>query len=121
MVRLDQRGDDLCDALGHLRLERVKSHPELSPLDPFHGGTIDQQERRRGSRHKNFQGEHHPNGDRFIPDNVAPAQRKIVDASFTGNPVPTIPHRREGLETLTIPQNKLSHTVSLSLSSTRAY
>jgi hypothetical protein len=32
---LDQRGDKLCDSLGHLRLEHVEVHPELRPFDPF--------------------------------------------------------------------------------------
>src|SRR5580765_5269361 len=120
MLCLDQRGDDLCDSLGHLRLGIVEVHPELRPFDPCHGGTIDQQQL-RVSRHKNLQGEHHPDGDRLIPDNVAPAQRKVFDDSFTGNPVPTVAHRRECLESLPLPQDKPGHSVSLSLSITLVY
>src|SRR6266850_2963912 len=111
MLCLDQREDDLCDSLGLLRLGRVEVHPELRPLDPSHGGTINQQQL-WVSRHKNLQGERHPNGDRCIPDNVAPAQRKIFDDSFTGNPVSTVPHRRECLESLPLPQDKPGHSVS---------
>src|SRR5713101_8808748 len=119
MLCLDQRGDDLCDSLGLLRLGSVEVHPERRPLDPFHGGAIDQ-EQLRISRHKNLQGEHRPDGDRYIPGNIAPAQRKIVDDSFTGNPVSTVAHRRECLEPLTLPHDKPGHFVSLSLSITLA-
>ena len=55
MLCLDQRGDNLCDSLGHLRLVSVELHPERRPLDPCHGGAIDQQQL-RVSRHKNLQG-----------------------------------------------------------------
>src|SRR5437016_2327139 len=120
MLCLDQRGDDLRDSFCHLRLVSVEFHPELRPLDPCDGGTIDQQQL-RVSRHENLQGEHHSDGDRYIPDNVAPAQRKIFNDSFTGNPVPTVAHRGECLESLTLPQDKPLHSVSLSLSITLAY
>src|SRR6266850_3349459 len=120
MLCLDQRGDDLCDSLGLLRLGSLEVHPERRSLNPFHGGAIDQQQL-RVSRHKNLQGEHRPDGDRYISGNVAPAQRKIFDDSFTGNPVPTVAHRRECLESLTLPQDKALHSVSLSLSTTLAY
>ena len=53
MLCLDQRGDDLCDSLGHLRLVSVEVYSECSPLDPFHGGAIDQHQL-RVSRHKNL-------------------------------------------------------------------
>lgn len=59
MLRLDQRGDDLCDSLSHLRLGTVEIHPEIRALNPFHGGAIDQQ-RFRISRHKNLQCDHRP-------------------------------------------------------------
>jgi hypothetical protein len=39
MLRLDQLGDDLCDSLGQLQFVRVEVHPEISPLDPFHGSS----------------------------------------------------------------------------------
>src|SRR4249919_802277 len=120
MLCLDQLGDDLCDSLGHLRLGVDEVHPELRPLDPCHGGMVYQQQL-RVSRHKNLQGERHPDENRFIPDNVAPAQRKIFDDSFTGNPLPTVAHRRECLEPLTLPYTKPGHSVSLSLSITLAY
>src|SRR6185295_6818526 len=120
MLRLDQLGDDLCDSLGQLQFVRVEVHPKISPLDPFHGGALDQQQL-CFSRYKNMQGEHHSNGDRSIPGNVAPGQRKIFDDSFTGNSVPKVAHRRECLEPLTLPQDKPGHAVSLSLSITLTY
>lgn len=44
MLRLDQLGDDLCDSLGELQFVCVEVHPEIGPLDPFHGGALDQQQ-----------------------------------------------------------------------------
>src|SRR5438132_11848472 len=111
MVCLDQPGDDRGDSLGYLRMGRVEVYPELSPLDPFHDSAIDQQQF-RVSRHRNLQGKRHPDGDRFIPDNVAPAQRKIFDDSCPRNSVPKVPYRHQFLEPLMLPHDKPGHSVS---------
>jgi len=111
MLHFDQRGDDLCDLFGLLWVRCVEVHSELRSRDPFHDSVIDQQWR-RVSRYKNLQIEGHSNGDRRIPGNVAPAQRKIFDDSFAGNPFMKISHRQQSLEPVILPHDKPSHCLS---------
>jgi hypothetical protein len=43
VLYLDQRGDDLRDSLGQFRRVSVEVHSEISSLDPFNCGTLDEQ------------------------------------------------------------------------------
>src|SRR6267143_7324421 len=116
MLCLDQRGYECSDSFGYLRRGRVEVypefHPEFRPLDPYHDGAIDSQ-RLGVSWYKHLEGERHPDGDRGVAGHVTPAQRKIFDDSFTGNPIPEVPYRHQLVEPLILlPHDKPGHSVS---------